>query len=148
MSSSTPEIEENNSNTVRNRSRSRSPIFRNFERNNIQSDLGQILDNIVNNLNIDNMPPHELKLEYLHILPEFHGEQALLSEFISTSEQLINRFYDNANLDNFQNVLLLKSIKNKIKGEAAVAISSYNINRWADLKTALYIYIYIFRMIF
>lgn len=36
----------------------------------------------------------QFKLEYLQIIPEFNGNQSLLSEYISTSQQLLNKFYN------------------------------------------------------
>lgn len=83
------------------------------------------------------MPENQqFKLKYMQILPEFNGNQSLLNEFISTSKQLINKFYSAQDANHFQN-LLLKSIKNKIKGEAADHTSSYQIKSWNDLKRAL-----------
>jgi hypothetical protein len=76
--------------------------------------------------------------EYLQIIPEFRGQKGLLSEFITTSEQLITEFYNYDNPADFRNTFLIKSIKNKILGEAAEAISSYNITSWSDLKSALF----------
>lgn len=76
--------------------------------------------------------------EYLQIIPEFRGQKGLLSEFVATSEQLITEFYNYDNPGDFRNTFLIKSIKNKILGEAAEAISSYNITSWIDLKNALF----------
>lgn len=77
------------------------------------------------------------KLEYLQILPEFDGQRALLPEFIKISETLISTFYNSANPSDFTNILLVKAIKNKVKGEAATQIASFEINTWSELKTAL-----------
>ena len=79
----------------------------------------------------------QFKLEYLQILPEFNGQRALLPEFIKISETLISTFYNTANVADFTNILLVKAIRNKVKGEAASQIASYEINTWAELKTAL-----------
>jgi len=76
-------------------------------------------------------------MEYLQIVPDFTGEQSTLSEFITISEQLIAQFYDCNKVNDFNNYILLRSIKNKIKGAAAVAISSYEVATWDDLKRAL-----------
>lgn len=79
----------------------------------------------------------QFKLEYLQILPEFDGQRALLPEFIKISETLISTFYNSANPTDFTNILLVKAIKNKVKGEAATQIASYEVSNWTELKTAL-----------
>jgi hypothetical protein len=79
----------------------------------------------------------QFKLEYVQILPEFDGQRSLLPEFIKTAETLIKHFYDHKDPNDFSNILLIKAIKNKVKGEAATHIASYEISNWADLKTAL-----------
>ena len=89
------------------------------------------------NINIDTMTQREFKMEYLQIIPQFSGNQAMLAEFIDTSELFITNFYNANNVNDYQNILLLKSIKNKIIGEAANRIASYKIEVWADLKNAL-----------
>lgn len=81
------------------------------------------------------VPP--FKTEYLSIIPEFDGNPNLLNEFITSSELLISHFYDAENAGSFQNILLVKSVKNKIIGEAANNIASYSISSWQDLKEAL-----------
>ena len=99
--------------------------------------ISDLIDNL-QSINIESDMAHaKFKTEFLQIIPEFTGNQALLSEFITTSEQLINKFYNINDANDFQNTFLLRSIKNKIKGEAAEAIASYNILTSADLKTAL-----------
>lgn len=77
------------------------------------------------------------KMEYLQIIPEFLGERAILTEFIAAGDQLIRRFYDKDNPENFDNILLLKAIKNKIKGEAANRLAAYETNTWNEIKAAL-----------
>lgn len=111
------------------RSRSRSPLTRNIIiRTESQS-------NIVSN--IATMAHLNFKMEYLQMIPEFTGNQSLLTDFITNSEELITQFYDQQNPNNFFNKFLLKSIKTKIKGDAAKNISSYTINNWQELKNAL-----------
>lgn len=83
------------------------------------------------------MAPPELKAEHVKMIPEFNGEVPLLPDFISVAESLWNYFYDNENVNNFQNYFLLNSLKNKIKGEAKLNLSSHTITKWADLKQAL-----------
>lgn len=106
------------------------------------SNITTILNNIVlqptSNLNIVNMPEVPvLKQEYLSMIPEFHGETELLPRFIQICQKLVTKFYNANNADDFQNEYLMSSILAKIKGEAAINISSCVIGKWADLQTAL-----------
>lgn len=79
----------------------------------------------------------ELKMDHLKMIPEFSGEVPLLPDFLTVAESLVNYFQDTANPNSFQNFFLLNSIKNKIKGEAKLNLSSHSIQTWNDLKTAL-----------
>lgn len=79
----------------------------------------------------------ELKEIHLKLIPEFNGNPKLLSNFISVCEELINTFYNQAQPENFQNRLLLLSIKNKIIGHAAEQLAGITIKKWADIKQAL-----------
>lgn len=124
----------------RNRNRSRSPIERN--RSEFVNNDFTIFNNLIKSELTDNSNHIKniftmFKVEYLNIVPEFQGDPALLTEFINSSEQLIQHFYDPQNANNFQNILLLKSIRNKIKGEAATNLAAYNISTWQELKDAL-----------
>lgn len=128
-----------------------------FSNNNLESEnldqLDQLINNLSNlniqgtnsasenlftatNLNMANQDIPAFKSEYLEMVPNFDGNQALLTEFITNGEELINSFY-NPRADNFQNKYVLKCLKNKIKGQAAVNIASFNIQTWLDLKNAL-----------
>lgn len=78
-----------------------------------------------------------LKTEYINMVPEFNGEAQLLSRFLETCEKLVNRFYNTANPEDFQNEYLMSSIRSKIKGDAALNISNCIINNWQDLKSSL-----------
>lgn len=78
-----------------------------------------------------------LKQEYLNMVPEFNGETELLPRFIEICEKLVNKFYNAQDVNDFQNEYLMSSILAKIKGEAAINISSCIINNWLDLKNAL-----------
>lgn len=75
--------------------------------------------------------------DHLKVIPEFKGEVELLPEFISISEKLVNHFYDPNNVDCFQNIWLMSSLKSKVQGDAKINLSSYAINTWQDLKNAL-----------
>lgn len=78
-----------------------------------------------------------LKSEYLNMIPEFNGEQQLLPRFIEICEKLVNKFYNAEDENDFQNEYLMSSILAKIKGKAAINISSSIIRTWDDLKLAL-----------
>lgn len=86
---------------------------------------------------INNEMTQVLKPEYLKMVPEFHGETELLPRFIDICEKLVTKFYNTADVNDFQNEYLMSSILAKIKGDAILSISSCIINNWADLKTAL-----------
>lgn len=79
----------------------------------------------------------QLKQEFLGMVPEFNGETELLPRFLSIGEKLVNKFYNTADPTDFQNEYLMSSLLAKIKGEAAINISSCLINNWQDLKNAL-----------
>lgn len=66
------------------------------------------------------------------MIPEFNGESQLLPRFLEVCEKLNAKFYNKDDATDFQNEYLLSSIIAKIKGEAAVNISSYVIKNWID----------------
>lgn len=78
-----------------------------------------------------------LKAEYLGMIPEFQGEAELLPRFLCICEKLVKKFYNTTDVTDFQNEYLMSSILSKIKGEAAINISSSLITTWDDLKLAL-----------
>lgn len=88
-------------------------------------------------MNLEPRARPELKMDHLRMVPDFGGEVELLSEFIKISESLVNHFYNTDNVDDFQNIFLMNSLKQKIKGEARINLSTYNINNWQELKQAL-----------
>lgn len=79
----------------------------------------------------------ELKKEYLDMIPEFNGEKELLPRFIEVCGKLVSKFYNTTDITDFQNEYLMSSILAKIKGKAALNISSCEIKNFAQLKTAL-----------
>lgn len=78
-----------------------------------------------------------LKPEYLGMIPEFKGETELLPRFLSICEKVVTKFYNTTDITDFQNEYLMSSILSKIKGEAAINISSSSICTFDDLKNAL-----------
>jgi len=78
-----------------------------------------------------------LKKEYIDMVPEFSGEPELLSRFLTISEKLYTRFYNRADVNDFQNEYLLSSLIAKVKGPAAEIIYNSTILNFEDLKTSL-----------
>ncbi|XP_072395211.1 uncharacterized protein [Diabrotica undecimpunctata] len=68
----------------------------------------------------------QLKKEYLDMIPDFHGENTLLPGFVEICEKLINK-----------SKYLISSILAKVKGEAAINISTCVVRTCQDLKDAL-----------
>lgn len=93
-----------------------------------------------NALNIP-LPPctqtPELKREYLDMIPEFHGEPAILPRFLEVCERVVTRFYDVNDPNNFQNEYLMYSLLAKIKGSAAEVVHNSKITNWLELKSTL-----------
>jgi len=65
-----------------------------------------------------------LRKEYLDMITEFSGETQILSTFLKICEKLLNKFYNNYDVGDFQNEYLMSTILSKIKGSAAINISS------------------------
>ena len=107
----------------------------------VESDLENLL-NSFENLTINNSPNMTqsvpvLKSEFLSMIPDFNVEVELLPRFIEICEKLVKRFFNTNDLQDFQNEYLMSSIRSKIKGEAALNISSIQINNWKELKESL-----------
>lgn len=79
----------------------------------------------------------EFKTEYLKCVPEFDGNPAELQRYLSTSENIINAFYDVNNLNNFQNSYIINSLINKLTGTAKIVINIQNVRSWIELKETL-----------
>lgn len=98
--------------------------------------------NLIDNLTMQNQTAQGttmpvLKKEYLEMLPEFYGERELLPRFIEIAEKLVTRFYNVNDPNDFQNEYLMSTVLSKVKGEAAINISSCQISNFNDLKIAL-----------
>ena len=74
---------------------------------------------------------------YLDTIPIFTGNSNDLAYFIRMSEALITKFYNRTNSNDYENFVLLANIRNKVRGDAAKAISHYTVDNWTDLKNAL-----------
>ena len=83
------------------------------------------------------VPVPALNSTDLQIIPNFDGNPARLHRFISACESILSRYFDANNLDNFQNVVLLNSILNKIEGRAEEVVAIYGSQSWAVIKNAL-----------
>lgn len=106
-------------------------LLEKFENLNIEKPLTEL-----NNPSIPKMT-QQFKPEYLNCIPEFDGNPNELSRYLSTSESLIQTFYDIQNPNNFQNTYLLNSIISKLKGNAKVIANIQTIISWQQLKDVL-----------
>lgn len=79
----------------------------------------------------------QFKPEYLNCVAQFDGNPNELNRFLSSCESIITNFYDNANVNNFQNVFLLNSLINKLTGNARVVVNIQNVSTWNELKNTL-----------
>lgn len=84
------------------------------------------------------MAPPALDIKNLSIIPNFNGNPNKLYRFIEASEAILTHYFDTDNAANFQNVLLLNGILNKLEGRAeeVVAISGSSSN-WNGIKDTL-----------
>lgn len=90
---------------------------------------------IANQVHINNMA---FNAEFLKCIPEFDGNPTELHRFISTSDSIINNFYDRANPASFMNTFILNSIINRLSGTAKLVANIQNVSTWQELKTTLY----------
>lgn len=65
----------------------------------------------------------QFKPEFLNCVPNFDGNPNDLYRYLSVCESLINTFYNNANLADFQNVYLLNSLISKLSGNAKLVVN-------------------------
>lgn len=80
---------------------------------------------------------HKKIFKYLKFIPEFDGNPAELQRFLSTSENIVNDFYDIKNVNNFLNTYIMNSIINKLTGTAKIVINIQNVHSWLELKQTL-----------
>ncbi|XP_044744110.1 uncharacterized protein LOC123306270 [Coccinella septempunctata] len=74
----------------------------------------------------------------LSIIPDFDGNPNKLHRFIAASEALLGHYFDVNNTNNFQNLLLLNGILNKLHGRAEEIVVIYGAtNNWIEIKNAL-----------
>ena len=78
-----------------------------------------------------------LDMQNLSIIPKFDGNVNKLFRFINATESILNHFYDRQNLSNFQNVLLMNGILNKLEGRAEEVVAITGANSWDDIKKTL-----------
>lgn len=79
----------------------------------------------------------ELKREYLKMIPTFSGEPLLLTRFLEVADRLYENFFDQENLQNFQNHFLYDSILSKITGKAVDVVFSNNVQNYEELREVL-----------
>lgn len=95
-----------------------------------------ISNNSTNSNNL-NMPVPALDIKNLSIIPNFDGNPNKLYRFISASESILTHYFDKTNLANFQNVLLMNGILNKLEGRAEEVIAINGADSWDDIKNTL-----------
>lgn len=78
-----------------------------------------------------------LDIKNLSIIPNFDGNPNKLHRFISASESILTHYYDIQNTNNFQNILLLNGILNKLEGRAEEVIAINGANSWESIKKTL-----------
>lgn len=104
--------------------------------NNTENALS-VQNNNTSDLNLQIVDMAQFKPEYLNCVPNFSGDPNELNEFLSTASSIIDTFYDHQNPNNFLNTYIVKSIQNKLTGNAKVAINIQTCKTWDDLKSAL-----------
>lgn len=87
---------------------------------------------ILNSANMSTFKP-----EYLKCLPEFDGNPNDLHNYITISESIINKFYDTANPNSFENSYILFSITSKLQGNAKAVVNISGSTSWTELKDVL-----------
>lgn len=78
-----------------------------------------------------------LDIKTLSIIPNFNGNPNKLHRFISASESILTHYYDRQNPNNFQNILLINGVLNKLEGRAEEIIAINGANDWDSIKTTL-----------
>lgn len=86
---------------------------------------------------VENMATMTFKPEYLKCIPQYDGNPNELNEFIASAESIIETFVDNENTGNFINTFILRSIMNKLVGNAKIAINIQTVTTWTELKATL-----------
>ena len=71
------------------------------------------------------------------MVPQFNGDPQILSRSIDICEKLVAQFYNEVNLNDFQNEYLTSSILAKIIGPAAELVGNSRIGTWHDPKQIL-----------
>ncbi|XP_065161253.1 uncharacterized protein [Atheta coriaria] len=115
-------------------------------------DISRTLENLIQIDNIDSgldsgnqvsensncfKMPNEFKPEYLKCVPEFNGDTNDLVEFLSCAESIVNTFVDANDPGNFINIFILKSILNKLTGNARIAVNISGVQTFNELKETL-----------
>lgn len=78
-------------------------------------------------------------IKYLNVIPEFDGNPANLTSFISVCDDLLNTFWNAVNVDHINNKLLIHGITGKITGRArTILFCNSNAQSWDnDIKPIL-----------
>jgi hypothetical protein len=73
----------------------------------------------------------------LRVVPTYDGKVNSLYRFISAIDSIVEQYYDVANPDNFQNVIVTNGIISKLIGKASEVIDINAARNWNEIKTAL-----------
>lgn len=99
-----------------------------------QPNINNRNDHLLNNNNIMANQFHEF---YLRTIPEFDGEPANVSTFLSACNLVMNQFYDANNANLYLNHFLLNFVQSKLTGQARAIVNTKHITCWLDLKNVI-----------
>lgn len=78
-----------------------------------------------------------LDIKNLSVIPNFDGNPNKLHRFINATEAILTHYYDDINIHNFQNILLLNGILSKLEGRAEEVVAINGTNEWDTIKNTL-----------
>lgn len=99
--------------------------------------ISTINKNLIMQANTENRSVPTLDIKNLSIIPNFDGNPNKLHRFINSSESILCHYFDSNNPNNFQNILLLNGILNKLEGRAEEVVSITGASDWGTIKRTL-----------
>lgn len=100
-------------------------LISNTSNNNLEIEiLAQTLNSFTldeNNLEMANIP--NFSKVHAETIPDFDGNENELQFFLESIDSIVNHFYDITNADNYQNVIIFRTIISKLKGNAREVIN-------------------------
>lgn len=121
-------------------------ISNNISHSNFSNENNSVLSHTnVFSINIDsnnstilkNMSPPVFDVKNLNIIPSFDGNPCELFNFLKVSQTFLTLYWNNANENCVQNILLFEGIKSRIVGRAREVISVYGADTWMKIKQVL-----------